>query len=140
MTWLPVVVRELGCAARRRQTFRLRELAVLAAFAIVAWHLAVSAIGGGGGGSWGRVAFISLSRLTFLFSLLAGALTTADCISAEKREGTLGLLFLTSLKGRDVAFGKLTSTSIAIVYAILGLVPLLAVTVMMGGVTLLEVG
>ncbi len=31
---------------------------------------------------------------------------TADCISRERREGTLGLLFLTPLKGTDIVVAK----------------------------------
>src|SRR5689334_7329937 len=37
---------------------------------------------------------------------VSGALVTADCLSRERREGTLGLLFLTSLSAGDVAIGK----------------------------------
>jgi hypothetical protein len=53
----------------------------------------------------GASLFVTLSNIAFMACLAAGALLTADCISEEKREGTLGLLFLTDLRGRDVVFG-----------------------------------
>jgi hypothetical protein len=43
--------------------------------------------------------FYTISGLTFAYSLLAGTGATADCLSEEKRDGTLGLLFLTDPKG-----------------------------------------
>ena len=42
----------------------------------------------------------------FVGSAIAGLVLTADCISQERREGTLGLLFLTDLRGPDVALGN----------------------------------
>src|SRR5205823_6492965 len=58
-----------------------------------------------------------------------------DCLSSEKREGTLGLLFLTDLKGYDVVCGKLAATSFRALYGLLALVPVLAVPLLMGGIT-----
>jgi len=82
--------------------------------------------------------FIAVGILAFAFSLLAGMFLTADCLSEEKREGTLGLLFLTPLKGHDVVFGKLIATSLHAFYGLLAILPLLALPLLMGGVTLGE--
>jgi len=82
----------------------------------------------------GRMLFTALSILAFAYSLLAGVRSTSDCISAEKREGTLGLLFLTDLKGYDVILGKLVSSSVAAFYGLLAMFPILCVAVMLGGV------
>src|SRR5256885_16871678 len=71
----------------------------------------------------------------FIGGALAGLLLTSDCISQERREGTLGLLFLTDLRGRDVAFGKLAAKGIAPFYGLLAMFPCLAVCVIVGGVT-----
>jgi hypothetical protein len=60
---------------------------------------------------------------------------TADCLSFEKREGTLGLLFLTDLKGFDVVLGKLAATSLNSIYGLIALIPILAIPMQMGGVT-----
>jgi hypothetical protein len=76
-----------------------------------------------------------LSGVSLLFCLLAGRRSTADCLSLEKREGTLGLLFLTDLKGYDVVLGKLAATSIAGFYALMGILPVLAIPLLAGGMT-----
>ena len=69
-----------------------------------------------------------------MYCLLSGVWFTADCLSEEKREGTLGLLFLTDLKGYDVVLGKLVATSLNGLYAVLAAVPILALPLLMGGV------
>ena len=56
--------------------------------------------------------FTGLMMISFIYSLVAGRRFTADCLSEEKREGTLGLLFLTDLKGYDVVLGKVAATSL----------------------------
>ena len=76
-----------------------------------------------------------------LFALLSGPRSTADCISEEKREGTLGLLFLTDLKGYDVARGKLVAGSLNSFYTVVAMVPMLAIPLLLGGgITLAEFG
>ena len=57
-------------------------------------------------GGAGKALYTTLTGFAFGLCLLAGVLLTADCLSEEKREGTLGLLFLTDLKGYDVVLGK----------------------------------
>src|SRR5437762_6345486 len=65
----------------------------------------------------GRYLFRALFGFAFVYCLFIGARLTADCLSEEKRDGTLGLLFLTDLKGYDVVFGKLAATSVNSIYA-----------------------
>lgn len=84
--------------------------------------------------------FALLTGAVAVFCLLSGVQTTADCLSREKREGTFGLLFLTDLKGYDVVLGKLAATSINVFYTALAAVPLLAIPLLLGGVTLGEFG
>src|SRR5205814_3983297 len=85
--------------------------------------------------SVGQPIFTALAWLLFGFCLIDGVWNTADCLSEEKREGTLGLLFLTDLKGYDVVLGKLLATSLKNFYALLALFPPLAITFCLGGVT-----
>ncbi len=70
--------------------------------------------------------------------LLAGVFQTADCLSSEKRDGTLGLLFLTDLRGYDVVLGKLASNSLNTFYGLLSILPVLALPLLMGGVSVGE--
>ena len=83
----------------------------------------------------GRLLFDSLSAILFVFCLVEGVRQTADCLSQEKREGTLGLLFLTELSGRDVVWGKLAATSLGSFFALMAAFPVLAVALSAGGVT-----
>jgi hypothetical protein len=67
--------------------------------------------------------------------VLSGPIHTSDAIGREKREGTLGLLFLTELRGYDVILGKLVSHSIRSVFAVIGMIPVLALPMMLGGIS-----
>src|SRR5207244_6229372 len=83
----------------------------------------------------GRYLFRALFGFAFVYCLFIGARLTADCLSEEKRDGTLGLLFLTDLKGYDVVFGKLAATSVNSIYALLAILPVISLPVQLGGVT-----
>ena len=141
MTFLPIVARELGVAARKRSTFWLRVVAALvgliigSAFLILASVRAFGGSGGFGTASLGSGLFSVLTWLAVATALSAGLFFTSDCLSEEKREGTLGFLFLTDLRGYDVAGGKLLATSLRGFYGLLAVLPILAVTLLMGGVT-----
>src|SRR5438552_6414070 len=87
-----------------------------------------------------QVLFGLLTGAAVLYCLLSGVRATADCLSEEKREGTLGLLFLTDLKGYDVVLGKLAATSLNAFYGVMAVVPMLAVPLLIGGVTPGEFG
>jgi hypothetical protein len=140
VTVLAIVERELRVAARRPATYRIRSGAMIATLALITWKLFSFASQGAPVSQQGRSLFITLSVLAFAYCLLAGVRATSDCISEEKREGTLGLLFLTDLKGIDVVLGKLTATSLNSLYGLLAIFPALAIPLVLGGVTLLEFG
>lgn len=80
-----------------------------------------------------------LSVLAFAYCLVGGALVTADSLSAEKRDGTLGLLFLTDLKGFDVILGKLLSFSVHAIFGLMAVVPMMSLALLFGGVTVSEI-
>ena len=88
----------------------------------------------------GQMIFYTLTGGLMLYCLLAGLRSTADCLSEEKREGTLGLLFLTDLRGYDVVVGKLTANSLAVFYCVIAVLPVLAIPLLMGGVAAAEFG
>lgn len=134
--FLPVVERELRVAARKRSTFWVRIAAALVALVIGGGFLVLTLVGFGfGTPSLGTGLFGVLTWLSLAAVLSAGLFFTADCLSEEKREGTLGFLFLTDLRGYDVVLGKLLATSLRGFYALLAVFPILAVTLLMGGVT-----
>ena len=135
MTFLPIVERELRVAAKKRGTAWLRVLAAVVALVIAAGFLTMSLAVGMGGVRLGRGLFSTLTWMALVPALAAGLFFTADSLSEEKREGTLGFLFLTDLRGYDVVVGKLLATSLRGAYALLAILPVLGVTLVMGGVT-----
>ena len=134
MTSLPIVQRELQVASRQRLTFWSRLVAALLGFLAVFFILGVEP-DPTGAGTLGATLFRVLTTAAFWTCLYGGALLTADCLSVEKREGTLGLLFLTDLKGYDIVLGKLVAKSLTAVYGLLAILPMLAVPILLGGVT-----
>ena len=135
MTFLPIVDRELRVAARKRSTFWLRVVAALVSIVIGSALMLLARFGAFGTVTLGGVLFGILTYLALGAALSAGLFFTSDCLSEEKREGTLGFLFLTDLRGYDVAGGKLLATSLRGFFALLAIFPILAITLMMGGVT-----
>jgi hypothetical protein len=134
MTFLPIVERELRVAARSRWTFWLRVCAAGVALVIGSGFFVISLMPFGGRTLMGEWMFVALTWLTLFGVLSAGLFFTSDALSEEKREGTLGFLFLTDLRGYDVVLGKLLTTSLRGGFAVLAIFPVLAVTFMMGGV------
>src|SRR5262245_21514310 len=131
----PILERELRVAARRRGTYWLRALTALWAILLFGWLLLLLLREDLPPSEQGRYLFLILFSVGFAHCLLAGAGLTADCISKEKRDGTLGLLFLTDLKAFDIVLGKLAATSLSSIYAVLAIVPVVALPVQLGGIT-----
>ena len=140
MTFLPIVERELRQQARRPRTYALRFGAVLLAVCIGLGLLSPSFRGVIPPTETGRALFTALGLLGFGYALLAGVFVTADCLSEEKRDGTLGLLFLTDLRGHDIVLGKLVARSLNVVYGLIATFPVLALALLIGGVTGGELG
>ncbi len=130
---LPVAFRELRVAARRRTIYRLRFWAAVAATVLAAWMFAVMMRQPPA--SMSLTIFNSLASILLGFTLLAGSRATADSLSEEKRDGTLGLLFLTDLKGYDIVAGKMAASSMSCVYGLLATFPVLTIPLLMGGVS-----
>lgn len=132
MVLLPIVDRELRVAARRPATYWMRCAAagiMLVIFLILLLKSDTSTR------QMGRHLLNALGVLALGFSLLAGVFLTADCLAEEKREGTLGLLFLTDLKSYDIVFGKLVANSLHACFGLLAIFPILGLSLLVGGVT-----
>jgi hypothetical protein len=137
MTFLPVVGREMGVLARRSGFYWARTGTALASLMVMGWLLAITAQTSVL--TLGRSIFTILSWVGLVYAMVAGVHATADCISEEKREGTLGLLFLTDLRSYDIVLGKLSASSLGAAYALLAIVPMISLGLLVGGVTLKEV-
>jgi len=129
MTFLPIVERELRVRARQPATFWVRFGTALIGLCICGLQFQ----GAVDPSELGGTIFSSLVATAFLGCAVA-FLLTADLISEERRENTLGLLFLTRVKAFDVLVGKTVSGGLTAVLALTGFLPVLMLPVLLGGV------
>src|SRR5208337_1969356 len=133
MTLLPILERELRTRARSQGNYWGR-------FTVVAVGLLVSLpplLWSGrfvGLAMNGREAFDGLVAAAFLLCC-AACLLTADTISGERREGTLGLLLLTRVRYFDVLAGKFASSGLTCLLSLVAFLPVLMVPILAGGVS-----
>jgi hypothetical protein len=135
---LPIVQREMQVAARRRGTFIMRSFgaAMAVLWMVVNW---IDMSQNGGMEPNGKFLLKSVTVLGCIAAVREGWARAAKSLSEERARGTLGLLFLTPLKPFDVVFGKFASASLQAFQMAVTLAPLLAVTALLGGVTIGEV-
>lgn len=128
----PLINRELRVLSRHGQLFWIRVIGGGAGFATLAFillqHVAFGATLGG------RL-FAALNVILFLTIVFIGPIVTADCVAQEKREGTLGLLFLAPITGRGIIVGKLAVNAVRAFTLLLAVVPMMALPVVFGGVS-----
>jgi ABC-type Na+ efflux pump permease subunit len=133
MRVLSVAERELRAAARHKGLFHLRWSAAAAALGFLLWLGWASDVFQNKNN--GPEVFRIFSVALFFYSLFVGAAATADGISRERREGTLGLLFLTNLNSTEIVAGKLCAHGLALLYSLVAIFPVLALPLMIGGIT-----
>jgi ABC-type transport system involved in cytochrome c biogenesis permease component len=147
MTLWPVIIRELRAQSRQPATYWLRVAAagiVLGMFVFLLLRLGragglftVVSPGMSSGNpfsGFGSVLFGQLNATIFLCNAFLAPLLTADCISRERREGTLGLLFLTNLSAAGIVAGKAFVHSLRAVMLFCAMLPVLGIPVLVGGV------
>ena len=140
----PLVERELRAGARRPLFYWLRGLLALAA-GFQGYELLDRFVMGpppAPGMPWvapagtfmnGAALLHQMAWLLFLATLFM-SLVTADTITRERREGTLGLLLLTDLTPREIVWGKMLSCGLTTFLVLLGSLPALMFPVLAGGV------
>jgi ABC-type transport system involved in multi-copper enzyme maturation permease subunit len=133
MSFLPIVTRELRSRARSKWTYWWRCGSALVASGIASVMMVVGLFLRPGAA--GKGLFVTMAWMAWVFCLVEGVRHTADCLSEEKREGTIGLLFLTDLKGYDVVLGKLMGAGLGAFFSLLAALPVLGLALMLGGVT-----
>ena len=102
MNVLPVIARELRAEARHAFTYWVRVFAAGAAFVTAV----VFVLSNDNDIREGGRLLLLIHGVLHVVILLVVPLLTADCLSRERREGTLGILFLTPLKARDIVIAK----------------------------------
>lgn len=133
MNLVPVLERELRSQARRRGTYWLRVVGaglLIAVFGLVMVPGREYPIA-----TLGPILFGVSNGVVHYLIWLGVPLMVADAISREKREGTLGLLFLTPLTALDVVLGKALTLGWGGVGLLLAGFPVLALPFAMGGVS-----
>src|SRR5215468_4739821 len=135
MLFVPVIARELKASARQPFTYHLRTLGAGALLLVSA----VSGLEWGFTPSMGGRMFSGLHFTLFWAIWLLVPVLTADCISRERREGTLGLLFMTRLKGQDIVVAKSLAHGLRALTLWVAVLPIVTVPFLMGGVSWLEV-
>lgn len=130
----PLVAREMRVSARRWTTYWGRLTVVLFAVAPVGVVISMAGVRALGLSQMGAEVLNGQAILLFLW-VIVSVLQAADAVSFEKREGTLGLLFLTSLTPFDILLGKLAGASMRMWHGLLAVVPVLCLPVLLGGAT-----
>ncbi len=133
MNLRPVIERELICEARNPANYWLRLIAA-AALLFVGGLYALEETASAQP-SQGALLFLRMNQVILLTIFVLVPIMTADAIAREKREGTLGLLFLTPLKAREIVISKCLIHGVRSLTLLVATVPMLALPVMMGGVT-----
>lgn len=133
MNLLPIVERELRSASMESGTYWWRVcvgfFGVVLLGSVIALMQFVPVV------RFGMPAVFKTFRFfAVVYCLVSGLRLTSDCISREKRDGTLGFLFLTPLRGYDVILGKLVSKGVPPLYTLMVIVPLVWLVSLMGGV------
>lgn len=127
----PVIERELRTHARQPQTYWLR----LVGASIL---LLVIVLSGVLNEEDGAALFRGLNFTLFFSIWIMVPLLTSDCLSRERREGTLGLLFLTPLRPGEVVIAKALAHGLRAGTVGLAVLPVMALPLLMGGVSGVE--
>ncbi len=135
MIFLAPIERELQAAARQPATYLLRLVgAGITLFAAIYFLLQARLSAGIGSKLFSELHFTLFWALWILVPLLA-----SDCISRERREGTLGLLFLTRLSGAELALAKGLAHGLRALTVWLAVAPIMALSLLVGGVSWEEI-
>ena len=132
MTAAPVILRELRAESRRPATYYARLASAVSAFVLLG--LLAAQQGLVSASTLGQRLFYALNLTQFLLIAVLVPVMTSDCVSRERREGTLGLLFLTPLTPLGVVLGKWIIQALRGVALFAATLPISALPYLMGGV------
>ncbi len=130
MNVLPVITRELRTQARQPFTYWLRMLGLVAMIGAAGAFVMEHGLTPGSGGR--LFAFLHATLLLSIWVLVP--MSVADCLSQERREGTLGLLLLTPLRPWDIVLAKAAAHALRAFTLWLVVLPVMALAFLQGGV------
>ena len=130
MNVLPVISRELRAQARQPFTYWLRVLGLGAMLGAATFFALDRGLSPGEGGQ--LFAFLHGTLLLSIWVLVP--MSVADCLSQERREGTLGLLLLTPLRPWEIVLAKAAAHALRAFTLWLVVLPVMALAFLLGGV------
>lgn len=141
----PIFARQWLVAPRRPRFYVQRVVFVLMLFSLVCtiWALmaGVQNVRNVGDLSrFGSLVFQVVVPLELAVTMFLAAVAAAGGVTHEKDKRTLDLLLLTRLTNSQIVVGKLASSIIGVLGLILSSLPLLLLIVLIGGVSLYQVG
>lgn len=126
-----VVQRELKSESRNPFSYWLRIISVGTLLATMAVLTSDDSASFG----TGLVIFKATNVVLFAGIWIMVPLATSDSISRERREGTLGLLYLTPLTSLEIILAKALAQSLRFMIVVLASLPVLTIPFFIGGVT-----
>ena len=132
MACLPIIERELRVALRKRRPARSRLIVAAVATGGAMIFLVLGALTGSHSLGHDLEELLCLGGLYFVFRAPG---LTAGVLAEERRNQTLGLLFLSGLGAGEVFASKLLSAALVAFNDLLALFPLLALPFLIGGVS-----
>src|SRR5437660_4217689 len=136
----PIFAREVLTLPRRPRHYVMRTvyLGLLWVLALTAWQATVGwdrPPTVGDTARFGLLLFQVLTYVQLVLLLFFAALSGASTITHEKDRRTFVLLLLTDLRNHEIVLGKLVGSLLQIGLFLAGMVPVLALNLLLGGVT-----
>jgi ABC-type transport system involved in multi-copper enzyme maturation permease subunit len=135
----PIFARETLTLPRRARHYMLRAayLGLLWVLGLTVWQTTVGWSQTATLGDNARFNLLLFQLLTFVqltLLLFFAALSAAGAITQEKDRRTFVLLLLTDLRNYEIVLGKLFGSLLQILFFLLATIPLLGLTLLLGGV------
>jgi ABC-type Na+ efflux pump permease subunit len=139
MNIFPIFARELR-SDRRHRRWRKERVVAGAVSGVAVVSLASADRWAGNVNVVGLIRMVPVAVMAPFLLLTIGLTLGTRLLATERREGTLPLLLLTHLTGRDILFGKLLAAMVIQLDALLGALPALMLPLMLLGCKWEELG
>lgn len=134
----PIFAREFLTVPRTEKHFwsRVAALGGLWTLGVTAW-LATNALGPtlslGETARFGRLLFVLYAAVALVLVIFFAALSAAGTVSREKDRRTFVLLLLSDLRDHEIVLGKMLGSLLPIMLLLIGMAPILAMVMLLGG-------
>jgi ABC-type transport system involved in multi-copper enzyme maturation permease subunit len=141
----PIFTREWLTVPRRASHYFVRSafLGTLWVLGVTAWQATVGWSRTptlGDTSRFGLLLFQVLTLVQLVLLVFFAALSAASAVMQEKDRRTFVLLLLTDLRRHEIVLGKLLGSLLPIAFLLTGMIPVLTLLILLGGVSLGQVG